>query len=209
MSVDVNDIVALGGDFHPDTVLSAYRRGIFPWPMEGVALLPWFCPKARAVVDFAELHIPRSLARARRKLPFRFSIDAAFDRVIHACATVPRDDDGTWITPQVIEAYTTLHRMGHAHSVEAWDEAGDLVGGVYGVDGDGYFSAESMFHTQSYASKLALLYLMDHLRLRGLEWLDIQVVTPHMLALGAKEIPRREFLRRIDRSRAKKLSLFP
>ena len=94
MSVDVGDIVAVGGDFKPATLISAYRRGIFPWPIDGLPLLPWFCPKRRAVVDFDELHIPRSLARMRRRLPFRFTIDAAFARVIQHCATVPRGDDG-------------------------------------------------------------------------------------------------------------------
>jgi leucyl/phenylalanyl-tRNA--protein transferase len=207
MSVDVGDIVAVGGDFQPATLIAAYRRGIFPWPIDGLPLLPWFCPKRRAVVDFDELHIPRSLARARRKLPFRYTIDAAFEQVIRSCATVPRADGGTWISPSVIEGYTALHERGHAHSVEVWSGAA-LVGGVYGVDGDGYFSAESMFHRESYASKLALLHLFDHLKSMGLTWVDIQVMTPHMVGLGAKEISRREFLRRIEEARARDLQAF-
>jgi leucyl/phenylalanyl-tRNA--protein transferase len=207
MSVDVGDIVAVGGDFKPATLISAYRRGIFPWPIDGLPLLPWFCPKRRAVVDFDELHVPRSLARMRRRLPLRFTIDAAFERVIRHCATVPRGDDGTWITPAVIAGYTTLHKLGHAHSVEAWEDD-ELVGGVYGVDGDGYFSAESMFHLRSYASKLALLHLFDHLKSRGLTWVDIQVVTPHMEGLGAKEITRKDFLKRIEDARARGLQAF-
>lgn len=202
MSVDVDDIVALGGDFRPNTILSAYERGIFPWPMEGLGVIPWFCPRKRAIVDFKDLHIPRSLARARRKLPFRFSIDEAFREVIMACATVPRADGGTWITDEVIEGYTALHALGHAHSVEVW-EGEELVGGVYGVHPGGYFSAESMFHVRSYASKLALLHLMDHLRSRGHTFLDIQVMTPHMVGLGAKEITRKDFLRRIADSKAR------
>jgi leucyl/phenylalanyl-tRNA--protein transferase len=207
MSVDVGDIVAVGGDFKPITLISAYRRGIFPWPIDGLPLLPWFCPKRRAVVEFEELHIPRSLARARRKLPFRFSIDAAFPDVIRHCATVPRADQGTWITQEVITGYTELHKLGHAHSVEVW-EGDELVGGVYGVEADGYFSAESMFHTRSYASKLALLHLFDHMKAKGAYWCDIQVMTPHMVGLGAKEISRKEFLRRIEEAKARGVRLF-
>lgn len=207
MSVDAGDIVAVGGDFKPATLISAYRRGIFPWPIDDLPLLPWFCPKRRAVVDFDELHVPRSLARARRKLPFRFSIDAAFEAVIGHCASVPRADQGTWISADVIKGYTALHKQGHAHSVEVW-AGDDLVGGVYGVEADGYFSAESMFHLRSYASKLALLHLFDHLKSKGCWWCDIQVMTPHMVGLGAREIARSEFLRRIDESRARGVRLF-
>lgn len=207
MTVDAGDIYAVGGDFKPATLIAAYRRGIFPWPIDGLPLLPWFCPKRRAVVDFDELHIPRSLARARRKLPFRLSIDAAFEDVIRHCATVPRADQGTWISQEVITGYTALHKLGHAHSVEVWEDT-TLVGGVYGVEADGYFSAESMFHLRSYASKLALLHLFDHLKSRGCSWCDIQVMTPHMLGLGAKEISRKEFLQRIDEARARGVRLF-
>lgn len=207
MSVDADDIVALGGDFRPETLLAAYERGIFPWPMEGLGAIPWFCPRRRAIVDFKDLHIPRSLARAQKKLPMTFTFDAAFERVITSCATVPRPDGGTWITDEVISGYTKLHRRGHAHSVEAWED-GSIVGGVYGVEASGYFSAESMFHIRPYASKLALLALMEHLRARGQGWMDIQVLTPHMVGLGAKEISRKEFLRRIAEARARGLSAF-
>jgi leucyl/phenylalanyl-tRNA--protein transferase len=207
MSVDVGDIVAVGGDFKPTTLITAYRRGVFPWPIDGLPLLPWFCPKRRAVVDFEELHVPRSLARARRKLSFRFSLDAAFPAVIQHCATVPRADQGTWISQEVITGYTALHKLGHAHSVEVW-EGEELVGGVYGVEADGYFSAESMFHTRSYASKLALLFLFDHMKSKGCYWCDIQVLTPHMVGLGAKEISRKEFLQRIDEARARGVRIF-
>src|SRR5262245_61747764 len=137
MSVDVDDIVALGGELHPATIYSAYEKGIFPWPMEGLGAIPWFCPKRRAIVDFKDLHIPRSLGGMRGKLPLTFTRDAAFERVITLCATVPREDGGTWITDEVISGYTELHRWGHAHSVEAWEE-GELVGGVYGVEASGY-----------------------------------------------------------------------
>jgi leucyl/phenylalanyl-tRNA--protein transferase len=208
MSVDVDDIVALGGDFRVDTILSAYERGIFPWPIDGLGVLPWFCPKRRAIVEFDELHLPRSLARARKKIPLTFTIDAAFEQVIRYCASVPRPDGGTWITREVIDGYTALHKAGRAHSVEAWED-GAICGGIYGVEASGYFSAESMFHLRPYASKLALLHLIEHLQSKGLTWLDIQVLTPHMVGIGAKEIPRKEFLKRVAAESKKRVRLFP
>ncbi len=207
MAVSHDDIVGVGDDLEPETILRAYRRGVFPWPVEGLPLL-WFCPRERAVLEFAALHVSRSLARARRQTTLRFSIDAAFPKVIRACAETPRPgQDGTWITPDVKAAYTRLHRLGIAHSVEAWRGA-RLVGGVYGVDVDGAFAAESMFHRESNASKLVLLHLLDHLHGRGLEWIDVQVITPHLERLGARTIPRDEFLRRLAHTRARGLRLF-
>jgi leucyl/phenylalanyl-tRNA--protein transferase len=200
-------IVAIGGDLEPETLLAAYRQGIFPWPVEGLPLL-WFCPPDRGVLDFDHLHIPRSLVRARRFVPFRFTIDKAFSAVIRACAEAPRPDQGgTWITPEIEGAYTRLHRLGVAHSIEAWDGS-DLIGGVYGVEVDGAFAAESMFYRRSNASKLAVLHLIDHLRSRGLDWMDIQVLTPHLARLGARAIDRDEFLLRLRRTRARGLRLF-
>lgn len=201
-------IVGIGGDLHPQTVLLAYRQGIFPWPVQGLPLL-WFCPAERAVLEFHDLHLPRSLVRAHRRAALRFTIDAAFPQVIRACAETPRpEQDGTWITPQIIRAYTRLHVLGITHSVEAWD--GDrLVGGIYGVEVDGAFAAESMFYRQPNASKLALLHLTEHLRARGLDWLDIQVMTPHLARLGAKTISRDLFLEKLRRTRARGLRLFP
>lgn len=201
-------IVAIGGDLHPQSLLLAYRQGIFPWPVEGLPLL-WFCPAQRAILGFAALHVPRSLARARRRSTLRFTIDAAFPAVIRACASTPRPrQDGTWITPQILAAYTRLHRLSIAHSVEAWRRDG-LVGGVYGVDVDGAFAAESMFYEEPDASKLALLHLVEHLRSRGLDWLDVQVLTPHLARLGATAIRRDEFLEKLRDTRARGLRLFP
>src|SRR5207253_3272003 len=183
-------IVALGGNLSTDNLLQAYRRGIFPWPLEGWPLA-WFCPEERAILEFKDLHVPRRLERVRRRSALRCTIDKNFRDVITHCANVRRTGEaGTWITPPMLRAYCELHRLGHAHSVEVWDAAGNLVGGLYGVDVDGSFAGESMFHLQPNASKLALLYLIDHLRARGLDWIDIQVLTPHMTALGAKEISR-------------------
>jgi len=200
-------IVGAGGDLHPQSLLLAYRQGIFPWPVEGQPLL-WFCPAKRAILRFSDLHIPRSLQRARRQHGFHFTIDEAFPAVIRACAAAPRpQQDGTWITPGIVQAYTRLYELRIAHSVEAWQ--GDrLVGGVYGVDIDGAFAAESMFYLAPNASKLALLNLIDHLKSRGLEWIDIQVMTPHLERLGAKMISRDAFLERLAETRGRGLRLF-
>jgi leucyl/phenylalanyl-tRNA--protein transferase len=206
-SANRDGIVAVGGDLHPRSLLLAYRQGIFPWPVEGFPLL-WFCPAERGVLEFRELHLPRSLVRACRQTALRFSIDQAFPEVIRACAATPRPgQDGTWITPQIIAAYIRLHRMGITHSAEAW-RGERLVGGIYGVEVDGAFAAESMFYREPDASKLVLLHLVDHLRARGLDWLDIQVLTPHLARLGAKTISRDEFLEKLRRTRARGLRLF-
>lgn len=200
-------IVAIGGDLHPESVLAAYRQGIFPWPVDDLPLL-WFCPPERAILQFCELHIPRSLARSARRCELRFSIDEAFGDVIRSCAETKRPgQDGTWITGEVIEAYIHLHQLGIAHSVEAW-QGDSLVGGVYGVAVDGAFSAESMFYRVSDASKLCVLHLIDHLRSRDLDWMDVQTMTPHMERLGAELLDRDEFLVRLDATRARGLSLF-
>ena len=200
-------LVAVGGDLRVETLAAAYRQGIFPWPMEGYPLV-WFCPPRRAILEFERLHIPRSLSRARHRSAWRFSFDAAFDEVIDACAVVPRaDETGTWITAEMIRAYKQMHRVGFAHSVEVWDGA-RLVGGLYGVNCDGAFAGESMFHLEANASKLALLHLVDHLSARGAEWIDIQMLTPHMEALGAREITRDEFLARLASTRQRGLRLF-
>lgn len=201
------DIVAVGGNLHTLNLLHAYERGIFPWPIEGWPLT-WFSPQERAIIEFKDLKVPRSLAKLRRRAPFRLTIDTAFRAVILACAGVKRaDEQGTWITPQMLGAYCRLHELGHAHSVEAW--AGEeLVGGLYGVDAGGAFAGESMFYLRPNASKLALLHLIEHLRQGGLDWLDIQVMTPHMKALGARTISRGEFLDKLAAARERKLKLF-
>jgi leucyl/phenylalanyl-tRNA--protein transferase len=203
----VEGIVVIGGELNAANLLRAYRRGIFPWPIDGWPL-PWFCPEERAILDFTDLHVARRLLREQKRQPFRLTLDKSFAGVIHACAQVERkEEDGTWITSEMIRAYCELHEQGHAHSVEAW-EGDALVGGVYGVDAGGVFAGESMFYLRPNASKLALLFLIEHLRQRGLEWLDIQVMTPHMQAFGARNISRREFLRRLETSLAHGLKLF-
>ena len=201
------DIIAVGGNLHASNLLCAYASGIFPWPIEGWPLT-WFSPQERAIIEFKDLKIPRSLAKVKRRAPYRITIDVAFTNVIHACARIKRaEEQGTWIAPQMFRAYCSLHELGHAHSVEAWEED-MLVGGLYGVDAGGAFAGESMFYLRPNASKLALLYLIEHLQQRGLDWLDIQVLTPHMEALGAHTVTRDEFLDKLAAARARNLNLF-
>lgn len=200
------DVVALGDDLTVETLRDAYRHGIFPWPHEELPL-PWFSPRRRTIIVFEEVHIGRTLRKTMKRAPYTFTIDRAFRDVIRACATAPRVEDGTWIGPAIIEAYTRLHDAGDVHSVEAWQ--GDaLIGGLYGVDAGGVFTGESMFHHAPDASKLALLHLIDHLRARGATWLDCQVMTDHMRALGAREIPRARFLDKLAEAQSEGLRLF-
>ena len=202
------DIVSFGDSLTVENVRNAYRLGIFPWHVDGIPL-PWYCPEKRAILEFSALHIPRSLERARRKNLFTFTIDKDFRTVIENCAHVSRNGEaGTWITDDFIRVYSDLHDEGMAHSVEAWDADGNLVGGVYGVDAGGVFCGESMFHTATNASKLALLFTIDHLRSRGSTWLDAQVMTPHIRALGAREVRRREFLKKLRDAQELGLRLF-
>lgn len=201
-------IVALGGDIQPESLLLAYRNGIFPWPDPSFAMMIWASPVERGILEFKDLHLPRSLIKACKKLPYRCTIDNAFEAVIAHCAALPRpDQDGTWITKEMMRAYERLHQMGYVHSVECWD--GDtLVGGLYGVCIDGVFAGESMFYIKPYASKFALLHIIEHLKSRGAEWMDIQMLTPHMQALGAKAISREEFLDKLKATQKLGLKLF-
>lgn len=166
-------ILCAGGDLLPARLLAAYSRGIFPW--------------------YGEDMLPRRSARALRNHPFELRMDTAFSRVIRACAAPRRDSEGTWILPEMIAAYERLHALGYAHSVEAWRD-GELLGGLYGVALGRAFFGESMFHLCPEASRAALAGLVAFLRERDFLLLDCQQATPHMLAMGAREIPRKEFL---------------
>ena len=188
-------LVAVGGDFSVERLLLGYRTGVFPWTVTPVT---WWSPDPRAVFELggSGLHIPRSLGRALRKGGFDVTFDRDFPAVIRACAEVPRDDGATWITPEFIAAYTALHQAGHAHSVEVW-RGGELAGGVYGVAIGGFFAGESMFHRVSDASKIALVHLADRLRGQGFALFDTQMVTPATQQLGATEISRAAYLKRL------------
>ncbi len=187
-------VVAVGGDLRPERLLEAYRHGIFPWYNQGQPIL-WWSPDPRTVLFPENLHVSRSLKRSLRPGVFALTLDTAFRDVMVQCSK-PRPQypgDGTWITPAMIDAYTRLHERGHAHSVETWQE-GRLVGGVYGVALGGAFFAESMFTRVDDASKVALVSLIRLLHRWGFRLVDCQQSSPHVLRLGAKEIPRREFI---------------
>ena len=176
----------------PALVVRAYREGIFPMAVE-TGDIGWFSPDPRGIIPLDAFHIPTRLARVVRGARFDIRIDTAFEAVMRACADRQDDDDGTWISKDILECYVTLHRLGLAHSVETWQ--GDaLVGGLYGVHLGGAFFGESMFHRVTDASKVALVALVDRLRRRSFRLLDIQWVTPHLAQFGAIEIPREDYL---------------
>ncbi len=205
---NARDIISFGGSLTTENLRNAYRRGIFPWHIDGFPL-PWFCPQKRAILEFSELHIPKSLRKEWRKTDFTFTIDRDFRRVVENCAQAKRSDGGgTWITENFIESYVRFHESGAAHSVEVWDSSGALVGGLYGVDAGGVFCGESMFHRRSNASKFALLFLIEHLQQLGATWIDIQVMTPQFEILGAKEIERGEFLDKLAQTQTENFKLF-
>lgn len=193
--------IAVGGDLRPERLLLAYSMGIFPWPHEGLPLL-WFSPDPRMVLLPGELHVPRSLAKTLRRGTFRFTLDTAFADVIAGCAQTPRPkQDGTWITPEMIEAYVRLHHLGLAHSVEAW-QGERLVGGLYGVSLGAVFFGESMFAHASDASKAAFVTLVRQLQRWQFALVDCQTYTDHLARFGAELWPRSRFLERLSRALA-------
>ena len=189
----VNGLVAVGGDLSVHRLLLAYRSGIFPWSVDPIS---WWSPDPRGIFDLDQFHVSRSLGRTVRKSVFEVSVNRAFRKTVEGCAASAPGRPSTWISPEFIEAYCELHRLGHAHSVECW-RGGELVGGIYGVAVGGLFAGESMFHLRPDASKVALYHLARRLRERGFVLFDIQMVTPHTERLGAIEIPRREYLKRL------------
>jgi len=181
----------------PETILEAYRRGIFPMAVDKRGTIAWFSPDPRAIIPLDDrFHIPHGLRRALKKKPFDVTFDQDFPAVIRECA---QRRDGTWISPGIVRAYSTLHRLGHAHSVEARRD-GKLVGGLYGVHVGGAVFGESVFHRATDASKVALVALVARLRQRGFVVLDTQWQTPHLRQFGTVEIPRREYFRILERA---------
>ena len=190
-------LLAVGGDLRPERLLEAYARGIFPWFDDRSPIL-WWSPDPRLVLAPEELHVSRSLARTLRRGTFRVTADTAFDSVIRRCAEKGRPGQrGTWITPEMIDAYCALHRLGFAHSFEAW-EGEALAGGLYGVSLGAVFFGESMFADAPDASKVAFARGVAWLASRGVGLVDCQVRTDHLVSLGARELPRREFLARVE-----------
>jgi leucyl/phenylalanyl-tRNA--protein transferase len=205
-------LVGIGADLEPATLLDAYRQGIFPWPHPG-APLPWFSPDPRGVIPLDGLVVSRSLRARLRRSGWETTVDRAFAAVLTACADRPdgsreggEGEGGTWITAPMRAAYRRLHDLGHAHSLEVW--AGEeLVGGLYGVGVGAVFTGESMFHLASDASKAALVDLVARLAEAGGRLIDVQMVTPHLASLGARDIPRSDFLELLARVRDRPVSL--
>jgi leucyl/phenylalanyl-tRNA--protein transferase len=185
------DLVGVGADLEPGTLLAAYRNSIFPMPIDGK--LGWWCPERRAIIPVERLKVSRSLRRSTRRYEVR--LDTAFDEVVTSCADPARP--GGWISDGISAAYRRLHSLGWAHSVEAWDGGGRLAGGLYGVAIGGLFAGESMFHRQRDASKVALVGLIDLLATQPGALLDVQWLTPHLTSLGAVEVSRDEYLARL------------
>jgi len=184
------DLVAVGADLEPGTILAAYRAGLFPMPVEGT--LGWWSPDPRGIVPLDGLRVSRSLRKACRQ--FEIRVDTAFEAVVGGCADPARS--GGWITPAIASAYTRLHALGWVHSVEAWTD-GELAGGLYGVAVGGFFAGESMFHRRTDASKVALVALVELLREGGAVLLDVQWTTPHLTGLGALDVERARYLERL------------
>jgi leucyl/phenylalanyl-tRNA--protein transferase len=190
-----NGLLAAGGDLSPRRLLAAYRRGIFPWYAEGDPIL-WWSPAPRMVLLPGELRITRSLAKTLRNRPYEVRFDTAFVEVVRGCAAPRAGQPGTWITAEMRSAYARLHELGYAHSVETWID-GRLAGGLYGVALGGVFFGESMFSAVRDASKIALVHLVRRLEREGFGLIDCQMHTEHLASLGAREISRAEFSRRL------------
>jgi leucyl/phenylalanyl-tRNA--protein transferase len=186
-----NGLLAAGGDLSPQRLIEAYRCGIFPWFNEGDPIL-WWSPDPRMVLFPAELKISRSLRKTLKKANYTIRADSAFRQVVQACAAPRKGRPGTWIHDEMIAAYTALHEMGMAHSIETWME-GELVGGLYGVSQGKMFFGESMFSRTTDASKVAFVHLVRHLERRGFKMIDCQMKTAHLASFGAREISRKEF----------------
>lgn len=187
-----NGLLAVGGDLAPERIIHAYRHGIFPWYQDPQPIL-WWSPDPRAVIFPASIHISRSLRKVLRANRFAYTTDTAFNRVIHSCADMRADREGTWLTEEMIAAYTELYEMGLAHSVEVWRD-GQLLGGLYGLALGRVFYGESMFSLKPNASKVALVMLASITQRLGCHMIDCQVESEHLLSMGAVGVPRGEFL---------------
>lgn len=192
-TADPTGLLCFGGDLEVESLILAYRSGVFPWPINR-KILTWFAPPQRTVLFLSELRVGRSLRKARARGEFVFAINQNPRAVVEGCASAFRPgQDGTWVTPEVQEAYLKLNSAGYMMTFEAYRDD-RLVGGLYGVLIDRMFAGESMFHREPDASKLTFLFLCDYLKERGISWIDCQMLTPLFASFGAKEIPRAEFM---------------
>ena len=187
-----NGLLAVGGDLSTTRLITAYQQGIFPWFNEGDPLL-WWSPDPRAIIEIKHLKINKTLKKFLRKMPFIVTLNQAFDQVIDYCSNAPFRKEGTWILPAMKQAYKNLHQAGFAHSIEIWHE-NNLVGGLYGVANNGFFSGESMFYTKSNASKVALVYLANYLQSMEISFIDCQLNNPFLASMGCYDISRDEFM---------------
>ena len=203
---DDHGLVMLGGKLSPEWLLDAYRHGIFPWPIfDDPKIMAWWSPDPRGVMELDGLYVSTRLARTIRSGKFEVTVNEDFIGVLHGCATAQDREGNTWLTDEMIEAYSHLHRLGHAHSVEVWHQ-GQLAGGTYGVAIGGLFAGESMFYRVRDASKVALVHLVQHLNTRGYKLFDLQQLNPHTESLGGTEIPRQQYLKRLSRALATKVT---
>lgn len=191
-------LLAVGGELSPHRLIAGYCIGVFPWYHDDLPRM-WWTPDPRCILLPEEFHLSRSLGRLMRAGRFAYSFDRAFAEVVQGCAGPRGDYEGTWLVPEMIEAYTNLHRLGLAHSVEAWED-GELAGGLYGVALGGVFFGESMFFTKANASKAAFAHLVPELARAGFTLIDCQQVTDNMVRFGARPVPREEFMARLARA---------
>lgn len=204
-SANEDGLVAVGGDFEVDTILTAYRQGIFPWPLSSYPLnanLPntWFSPDPRGMLRFKNLHVSTSFKKFLKKSPFTIKFNTAFEKVIENCSSMKRKDQpGTWITPPLMEAYIKLFHEGFAYSAEAWN-GDELVGGLYGVTIGDFFSGESMFTLQDNAGKQAFYGLIQLLESKNVKWIDTQMVTEVVKQFGGKYVARPTFMKLLEES---------
>lgn len=192
---DPNGLLAAGGGLSVPRLVDAYARGVFPWFSDGDPVL-WWCPNPRLILPTGAVHVSRSLARRLARRDYRVTVDAAFDRVMRACAAPRAGEQGTWITAEMVAAYEALHARGYAHSLEVWQDD-ELVGGIYGVAIGTAFFGESMFSRVPDGSKIAIVWLAAQLARWGAPFIDCQVRSDHLVRMGAVEVPRREFLRQL------------
>jgi len=203
-----NGLLAFGGDLSPERLVSAYKHGIFPWYSENEPIL-WWSPDPRAIIYADTFKANRSLRRSIKKHGYYCKLNHAFSEVVHHCASVPRanlangQQNGTWISKEMMNAYEHLHQLGHAHSIEVYNDKNELVGGLYGVVVSGIFCGESMFHLQTDASKVAFLALTQHMQNNGMSIIDCQLVNSHLLSLGCHSITRSEFVKLLHKHHQK------
>lgn len=189
---DPNGLLAIAGDLSTQRLINAYHDGIFPWYSEGEPIM-WWSPDPRAIISFDHLKINKTLKKIIKRSPYKITLNNAFEEVIALCADAPFRSDSTWIVDEMEAAYIELHKSGYAHSIEVWDD-NQLVGGLYGVAINGFFSGESMFYLKSNASKLALVSIVQHLKTIGVNFIDCQLTNPFLASMGCSEISRSNFI---------------